>query len=134
MKTGLLIITHSPLGHALNQVATHILGEEPDAMAVMDINADTPFEEAVSSGNAIARELNEGQGVLILTDCPGATPGNIATIIARETPDCTLVTGLGLPMLLRAINYQHQEHEELAVIAIEGGKRGACELPMEPDE
>ena len=131
MKTGLLIITHSPLGQALHQVATHVLGREPEAMVVMDIQPDTSPDEAVVTGSAIVRELDEGQGVLLLTDCPGATPGNIAASIAAETHNCSLVCGLGLPMLLRAINYQNQDHEELALSAIEGGKRGACELPTE---
>ena len=39
MKTGLLIITHSPLGQALHQVATHVLGREPEAMAVLRAQA-----------------------------------------------------------------------------------------------
>ena len=133
MKTGLLIITHSPLGQALHQVATHVLGGEPEAMAVMDIQPNTSPDEAVATGKAIIGELDEGQGVLLLTDCPGATPGNIAASIAREIPGCSLVTGLGLPMLLRAINYQQQGHKELALTAVEGGKKGVCELPTESD-
>lgn len=131
MKTGILVITHSPIGHALNEVAMHVLGASPDAVTVMDIHPDTPFETAVSAGSSIAEEMNEGQGVVIFTDCFGATPANIALKISKNTAESSLVTGLNLPMLLRAINYQDQKHSQLAQTAIEGGIKGACQMPTD---
>jgi PTS system ascorbate-specific IIA component len=72
--------------------------------------------------------MDQGQGVLVLTDIFGSTPSNIAASLA-EDGRIAVVAGLNLPMLVRVLNYPEDPLEGLTEKAIVGGNRGilACE-------
>ena len=76
--------------------------------------------------DTILKDLDTGEGVLLLTDLFGATPSNIAQAI-REAHNARLVTGLNLPMLIRVMNYPDLNLDELADEAVEGGQSGIIE-------
>lgn len=67
-------------------------------------------------------ELEEGDGVLVITDIYGSTPSNIATRLLEQhsREQITIVTGLNLPMLVRVMNYAHLKLHQLAQ------KAGSC--------
>ena len=74
--------------------------------------------------------LNDGEGVLILTDAYGATPSNIACKLL-EHAHANMVSGINLPMLMRVFNYFTEDLETLAHKAAEGGIRG---IQLSPGE
>ena len=71
-----------------------------------------------------ARELDQGDGVLILADLYGATPCNIGLSLSALGVHLRCVSGLNLPMLLRVLNYAEKPLDELAEIAASGGRGG----------
>ena len=71
-----------------------------------------------------ARELDHGDGVLVLADLYGATPCNIGLSLADLGVHLRCVSGLNLPMLLRVLNYPEQPLDELVQIAASGGRGG----------
>lgn len=131
MKTTVCVITHAPLATAYAEVARHVLGFQPSNLLPMDINEDADKEEMVTSAITKIGAIMNSNGALVLTDTFGATPSNIARDIATAIPDCYLIAGINLPMLLRALNYATQTADELATTAIEGGRNGIITIQPE---
>ena len=73
--------------------------------------------------------MDSGEGVLILTDMWGATPSNVAVKLLLPGR-VEGVTGVSLPMLLRAITYRNKDLETLVTKAVSGGRDGV--IHMEP--
>ncbi len=115
----LLLITHEHIGANMLQTAEAIIGKTLELVACVEAPMDADTDDIINS----TRHLIDGHDTLILTDLYGSTPGNIAMQLAAS-PHCHAVSGLNLPMLLRAINYQNRPLDELASKAAEGGKNG----------
>ncbi len=75
--------------------------------------------------NSNIADLDQGMGVLILTDMFGSTPSNIACTVANNKV-VRIVSGLNLPMLVRVFNYANLDLEKLKQKAISGGKEGVA--------
>jgi PTS system ascorbate-specific IIA component len=73
-------------------------------------------------------QLDQGQGVLVFTDMYGSTPSNIAYSLAQRGR-VNVISGINLPMLIRALNYQIMDLDMLTEKAVSGGKEGiiCCE-------
>jgi len=127
MSVALLIVSHNELGSNLLETATRMLGRCPmttETLAV-SIHSDPVLMERQAI--AMCRELDDGDGVLILSDMFGATPSNIASHLLQGRQRA-LVTGLNLPMLVRVLNYAHLSLPELATKALSGGQDGVMEV------
>ena len=96
---GALVVTHGHLGRELVAAAEMIVGEISHIRAVTigwhdDVNdARKDIEKHIS-------EVEEGKGVLILTDMFGGTPSNIA-LSFHEPGKVDVVTGVNLPMIIK---------------------------------
>jgi PTS system mannose-specific IIA component len=95
---GVVIATHGRLAEETLACAEGIVGPLPRARAV-SVSAAEPLEAAREAIAAAIREVNEGDGVLVLTDMLGGTPANLALGFLGDTVD--VVTGVNLPMLLK---------------------------------
>jgi len=126
-QCGILIISHTPLGQSFLSVIEHVIGNVPEHVKALDIVADMESDHGVEEALHIMEELDEGEGVLIICDSKGASPGNIAHRLHTLYPHSSLIYGLSLPMLLRAINYRARNHHEVAEAAIIGAQRGILE-------
>lgn len=120
---GLLLITHNRIGNALLDTATHMLGMCPLMVEAIPVLPDCDPEAMVARGRDLVRELNNGDGVLVLTDMYGSTPSNIAARLA-DRGDVMVVCGVNLPMLVRVMNYPRLSLQDLAEKAESGGRDG----------
>ena len=68
--------------------------------------------------------MDDGDGVLVLTDLYGASPSNLAGKLARLGTPVRRVSALSLPMLLRVMNYSEQGLDELPATAAAGARNG----------
>lgn len=130
MSVGLLLITHNDLGSALLETATKMLGHSPllaETMAVT-LRADPDLLRAQS--RQMLKDLDRGQGVLVLTDMFGSTPANIATAL-RQDGKVEVVAGVNLPMLVRVLNYPQLELQALVEKAVSGGRDGVISCHSE---
>ena len=119
MSTRIFIIAHAPLAHALRECALHVFADCGDSVMVLDVQPQAAPEDTL----AMARSMLQAQGeapTLVLTDVFGATPCNIAQRLV-EGRDARLVTGVNLPMLLRTVNYRHENLDVLVARALSGG-------------
>ncbi len=121
---GILLITHGDIGKELLRTAQSILKTFPTAADYLRVEYTFDITQAKKQALAKIKFLDEGEGVLILTDLFGATPHNISTGL-KNVRSC-VISGLNLPMLLRSFNYAHLSLEALAEKASEGGHYGIC--------
>ena len=130
MSCGLLLVTHGRLGQHLLHTVSDVIGELPLETDILEVRRVQDTEVLIRQGARMIERLDDGDGVLILTDAYGSTPGNLATRIANEG-NTRVVAGVNMPMLLRVFNYNDQNLEELSATAIEGGRRGVvdCQQP-----
>ena len=124
MSVALLIITQAPFGSATLEATFGTLGSLPIATRVMDIQRDCDPQREKERAQALLDELDQGDGVLLLTDLYGATPSNIASSLMGGGHQLTLVSGLNLAMLIRVMNYAGDTLPDLAEKALGGGHNG----------
>ena len=128
---GILLVTHAPLSAAFLAAATHVYKKTPDNVRALDVIADQdPYEVNELVAQALL-ELDDGDGVLILTDICGATPANCAQRMVNLSPNTHLIYGLNVPMLLRALNYRHLPLAQVVEKALDGGKSGVADYSSE---
>jgi PTS system ascorbate-specific IIA component len=125
--TGIVVIAHAPLASALGKCVEHVYSCEPGVaqreVRLLDVEADEAFEATLARARALVSEVDAGNGVLVLADAFGATPGNVATRLA-EPGRVAVVAGVNLPMLLRAVCYRAGPLADLVAKAITGGEQG----------
>ena len=126
MSVGLLIITHERIGAALVETAVGMLGRCPLKVDVLPIPGDCDLERLNGEAREKCQALDEGDGVLVLTDIYGGTPSNIAGHLARS-PGVAMVAGVNLPMLVRVMNYPQLDLAGLTEKAVSGGRDGVLE-------
>ena len=129
MSVGLLLVMHEKLGGQLLETLAGTLGELPLQVAVLDVRRVQSAEVLTRQGQKMVENLEQGEGVLILTDAFGATPSNIANQLGLLCARTAVVAGVNLPMLMRICNYSHYSLPQLAAAAVEGGQRGILLCP-----
>lgn len=124
MSVGVLLLTHEAMGAALVSAARHVLGRLPLPLDVIEMDPAADPDDTLTVAAHHARDLDHGEGVLVLTDLYGATPCNVAQRLPSLGFNMHCVSGLNLPMLLRVLNYPEQSLDELAQTAASGGRGG----------
>lgn len=120
------LVTHAPLGSALKSIAEHIFGEYP-GLTVIDVLPGACADDSTDSLLKRLQKLDNGAGVLLLTDLPGASPANIcvrACQLARKGGmQCEVVSGVNASMVLRLVNYCTGDLSKLVELALEGASQ-----------
>ncbi len=133
----ILIVAHEPLADAMRQCALHVFPDCGERVLALDV----PPQEAPDVTQQRALELlqrSPADGVLILTDVFGATPSNVVQHLLQSVPQAThgmqvrALTGLSLPMLLRATCYAEQALEDLVERAMAGAQQGIMSFAYTP--
>lgn len=124
---GILLLTHAPLGAAFIQAASHVFRGLPERLEAVDVIADQNIDEVRQLAAAAIQRLDDGNGVLILTDVMGGTPSNCCKQIG-DPEKVAVVAGISLPMLLRALTYRHDDLDVVVEMALAGGQNGALRL------
>ncbi|RJX31347.1 MAG: PTS fructose transporter subunit IIA [Oxalobacter sp.] len=124
---GILLITHAPLGSAFMTTAAHMFSEKQERLEVIDVIADQdPCEVNALALEAIAR-LDDGSGVLVMTDVMGGTPSNCCNALPVSSR-IEVIAGISLPMLLRAITYRQNDLSTVVEKALSGAISGAVKV------
>ncbi len=124
---GILLITHAPLGRAFIEAVTHVYKDPPQSLEALDVIADQDTNEVRQLATQAIARLNDGSGVLVLTDMLGATPANCTQSLCVPG-EIEVIAGVSLPMLLRAISYRNNPLETLTEMALTGGQKGVCRV------
>lgn len=127
---GILIIAHGTLGESLIHCASHVMGGRPPMLRHLGVGTDDDPATMLPRAQQLVKELDEGQGVLILSDIYGATPCNLVSklLVPGHVEG---VAGLNLPMLVRVLTYRNGNIPNLVEKAISGGREGVVSFTEE---
>ena len=95
---GVVAISHCRVAEEMLRAAELITGPL-QACKALSLEADKPVEELVKLVRDAIKEVDQGDGVLILTDLFGGTPANIS--LSFLGPKIEVVCGMNLPMLIK---------------------------------
>ena len=128
---GILVVSHEPLGTALLHCTRHIFGRLPVQLAALDVIPDEDPEAALHAARELLKRINDGTGVIVLTEIYGATPARIATRLA-EPNRVVVIAGVNLPLLVKALTYRRGALEEVADQLLDGVRDSI--LTIGPDD
>ncbi len=105
-----------------------MLNKRPARLKQLGVTAQDDPLLLLPNARALVRELDDGSGVLILSDMYGGSPSNIAgkLLIPGHVEG---VAGVSLPMLIRALTYRDRPLATLVTKAISGGCEGVIRIP-----
>ena len=124
---GILIVAHGAFGEALIHCASHVLGKRPLRVRQVGITVHDDPDSILPQAQGLVRDLDDGDGVLVLTDMLGATPSNIAARLASPGR-VEIVSGASLPMLIRALTYRDEPLTTVVAKALSGACEGVVHL------
>jgi len=127
---GILIVAHGAFGEALIHSASHALGKRPLRVRQVGVTVHDDPEAILPQARDLVAQLDEGDGVLVLTDIYGATPGNIALqlLVPGRVEG---IAGVNLPMLIRALTYRDQKLAAVVEKALSGGSEGVIHMTLD---
>jgi len=124
---GILIVSHGAFGESLIHSASHVLGKRPLYLRQLGVTVHDEPEALIPLAEDLIRFLDQGEGVLVLTDIYGATPSNIASRLLRPGRVEGLA-GVNLPMLIRALTYRNETLLAMRDKALEGATEGVTRM------
>lgn len=124
---GILLLTHAPLGQAFIEAASHVFRGCPERIEAIDVWADQDTAEVKALAHQAISRLDNGSGVLVITDVMGGTPSN-CTLTLSQPGHVEVIAGISLPMLLRALTYRNDTLDVVVEMALAGGQGGAVRV------
>lgn len=129
MAIGLLVVCHNDIGTVLVKTAISMIGGCPFPYNVVEVAHNCDTQKLCEEIEKQYIALDQGMGVLVLTDCYGATPCNMVCSL-RKSNNIRIVTGINLPMLVRVFNYPKLDLRNLADKALSGGRDGITAVTL----
>jgi PTS system mannose-specific IIA component len=118
---GGVIVSHGHLGEEMIHTAEMIVGKINNITSV-SIDLTTDVESSRDQIKRAIQTVNNGSGVVILTDMFGGTPSNISLSFLDES-NVEVITGVNLAMLIQFSMSDHEEpFRELVQILKQRGK------------
>ncbi len=96
---GLVLVTHGGLAREFLAAVEHVVGQQRN-VAVVCIGPEDDMEERRQQIIDGVARVNDGDGVVVLTDMFGGTPSNLA-ISVLDQGHVEVVAGMNLPMLIK---------------------------------
>ena len=119
---GLLLVSHGRIAESFLEVSLEIVGPVK-GVQVVSLAEPIDEEKVMEDIQKARKEIDQGDGILILTDMFGGTPSNISLSFMKEHR-VEVVTGLNLPMLIKLASLTEDKPlEELAPMIRDYGQR-----------
>ncbi len=124
---GVLVISHGAIGEALLASAEQILGAKQAQAAALGVSRNDDPGAVLTRARQLAAQLDDGAGLLILTDMFGATPCNVASRLLADGR-VEGVSGISLPMLVRVLSGRNGSLPAAVQRALSGGAEGVVHM------
>lgn len=118
---GMILVTHGRLAEEFIAAAEHVVGAQANVKAIC-IGPDDDMEVRRTNIKDAIKEVNTGDGVIILTDMFGGTPSNLA-ISLLDKGKVEVLAGTNLPMLIKLASIRETASLEDAVAQAEDSGR-----------
>jgi len=98
---GIVLITHGNLAEELLSAVKFVLSEEPVVkMTGVSLNPKKEFDTFKKVIEKAIKSVDQGDGILLVTDMFGGTPSNIGLTFLEDNK-IEVISGVNLPMLLK---------------------------------
>lgn len=118
---GMVLVTHGDLGKELLLATEHVCGEQKQARAI-SIGAEDDIEQRRNEILQSIVEMDQGSGVVVLTDMFGGTPSNLALSI-MDKARVEVLAGVNLPLLIKLASVRSSATLEDAVLEAQDAGR-----------
>lgn len=120
---GMVVVTHGRLAEEFIAAMEHVVGPQ-SALQAISIGPDDDMEKRRQDILDAVDQVDEGDGVILLTDMFGGTPSNLAISIMDSTK-VEVIAGINLPMLIKLASVRTTEAtmEEAVTAAQESGRK-----------
>jgi PTS system mannose-specific IIA component len=119
---GLVLVTHGRLAEEFIAATEHVVGPQRN-MSAIAIGPDDDIEQRRRDILAAVQAVDDGAGVILLTDMFGGTPSNLAISMMGDS-HVEVIAGVNLPMLIKLASVRESEALEQAVTsAQEAGRK-----------
>ena len=119
---GIVLVTHGKLAEEFLSAMVHIVGEQKHIAAIC-IQPEDDMEKRRDDILKAVKKVEDGDGVILLTDMFGGTPSNLAISVMGEG-EVEVIAGVNLPMLIQlARSRQTQTLESAVYDAQDAGKK-----------
>ena len=110
---GMVLVTHGRLAEEFVAATEHVVGPQANVRTVC-IGPDDDMEQRRNDILRAVDEVNDGAGVILLTDMFGGTPSNLA-ISVMDRANVEVIAGMNLPMLIKLASVRESESLAAAV-------------------
>ncbi|WP_281017023.1 MULTISPECIES: PTS sugar transporter subunit IIA [unclassified Minwuia] len=119
---GMVLVTHGRLAEEFIAATEHVVGAQENVRAI-SIGPDDDMEQRRKDIMEAVSAVNDGDGVVLLTDMFGGTPSNLA-ISMMDQGEVEVIAGMNLPMLIKLATVREKSSlREAAAIAQEAGRK-----------
>lgn len=118
---GIVIVAHGGLAREYLAAIEHVVGSQTGMRAIsiqVDDNRDTKQTEICTA----ADEVDQGAGVVVVTDLFGGSPSNLSMLACRRE-NRRIVYGANLPMLIKLAKSRQLDVPDAVRVALEAGKK-----------
>lgn len=118
---GIVIVAHGGLAREYLAALEHVVGRRPGTEAIA-IGADDDSATKQDEINAAVARVDDGAGVVVVTDMFGSTPSNLAVCACRE-PNRRVLYGANLPLLIKLAKARHLSLDDAVASALTAGRK-----------
>lgn len=119
---GMVLVTHGKLAEEFRSALEHVVGPQEGVVAV-SIGPEDDMEGRRNDIMSAVQAVDDGDGVVILTDMFGGTPSNLAISVMQDR-DIEVIAGLNLPMLVKLARIRGEfEMRDAVRLAAEAGRK-----------
>lgn len=118
---GLVVVTHGRLAEEFVLAMEHVVGPQKGVRAIC-IGPEDDMERRRRDILKACADVDEGEGVILLTDMFGGTPSNLAISVMEQT-NAEVIAGLNLPMLIKLASVRTRMDLQSAVACAQDAGR-----------
>lgn len=119
---GIVIVAHGGLAREYLAAMEHVVGKQ-GGTATVSIDADDDYGSKQAEVDAAVASVDEGEGVVVVTDMYGSTPSNLAKRACMRTPNRRVLYGANLPLLVKLAKERHEPLNEAVASALTAGRK-----------
>jgi len=118
---GIVIVAHGGLAREYRRAVEHVVGRQ-NGIADISIEPDDDRPAKQTEICRAADSVDEGQGVVVVTDMFGGSPSNLS-LMACNPKDRKILYGANLPMLIKLAKCRHKPLTEAISAAKSAGRK-----------
>jgi len=118
---GIVIVAHGGLAREYRAAVEHVVGKQ-DRLLAISTGPEDDRDQKQQEICAAADSVDEGDGVVVVTDMFGGSPSNLSLFACRPT-DRKILYGANLPMLVKLAKCRHKSIDDAIQASLTAGRK-----------